>query len=192
MRKLQLALIVFAALITLAPHSAQSQTTDCGTQQRREIVLTVVDRNDAIIDRLRRGHFALKVGDAGAKISDVEFHFNKQPLDIVLLIDASVSQEKVLSLVSPSPPKKLSGPGSTSLWDVIQSTGQKLFGANTENRRRVMLVFSDAIAKQLRANYVIGYCGDVNGQGKLRVEITQPDIRSIKPVLAYKRFEISE
>ena len=78
MRKLQLALIVFAALIALAPDSAQSQTIDCGTQQRRELAVTVVDHNDAIIDSLRRGHFALKVGDAGAKISDVEFQRNKR------------------------------------------------------------------------------------------------------------------
>ena len=317
MRKSKLTLIVFAILIISVPSSAQTPA-DCGTQQRKELVVTVVDPNHAIIDSLRPGHFELKVGKTNAKISDVEFHHNKQPLDIVLLIDASVSQEKVLPLaqtiaktfitslvtngtnrvavvsfsnklnyqpvltsdfdaakaaidqikidmppgyvgggvvVGTSPPKKLDIPGSTSLWDVIQNTTQTLFGANTEKRRRAMLLFTDgndtsssgkferviedankhdmtvfsiglpdsinsyvnegnlkklsehtggiarfpknreavettvdAIAQQLRAYYVITYCADVNTRDKVRVEITQPDLRKIKPILAYKRF----
>jgi Ca-activated chloride channel homolog len=311
---------MFAALITSAPPSAHSQSkaaTDCAPQHRKELVVTVVDPNASIIDSLRAEHFALKVGNTNATISDVTFHINKQPLDVMLLIDASVSQEKVLPLakagakafigylarggpnrvavvsfsnkpdynpiltsdfatataaidqikidappgyigagvvVSTAPPGNRVITGSTSLWDVIQSTSQALFGAKPENRRRAMLLFSDgndtssssklnsviddlikhdvavfsigladanfdanegnlkklsehtggiarfpknketvettldAIAQQLRANYVIGYCGEVSGQGKIRVEITQPDIQKIKPVLAYKRF----
>ena len=207
MRKLQLAFIVFAAVIALTPLSAQAQSNDCGTQLRKELVVTVVDPNHAIIDSLRPGHFELKVGKTNAKIIDTEFHLNKQPLDIVFLIDASVSQEKVLPLaqtiaktfinslvrtttnrvavvsfsnklnykpvlttdfdaaraavdeikidtppgyvgggvvIGTSPPKKLDVQGSTSLWDVIQTTTQSLFDStNTENRRRLMVIFTD-------------------------------------------------
>lgn len=303
---------------TPAPRAVQSQSQiGCGTQQRKELVVTVVDANQSVIDSLRAEHFTLKVGNANATISDVTFHINKQPLDVVLLIDASVSQEKVLPLaragakgfigylatggpnrvavvsfsnkpsynpvltsdfatattaidqirieappgyigggvvVSTSPPRNRVVTGSTSLWDVIQSTSQALFGAKPENRRRAMLLFSDgndtsssskltsvidelikhdvavfsigladanfeanegnlkklseqtggiarfpknkealeatldAIAQQLHANYVIGYCGEVNSRGKLSVEITWPDMRKIKPVLAYRKY----
>ena len=318
MKHLFFGLIIYAALITSAPHAIQSQTQSaCGTQQRKELVVTVVDPNQSIIDSLRAEHFTLKVGNANATISDVTFQMNKQPLDVVLLIDASVSQEKVLPLakalaksfidalakagpnrvavvsfsdrptrnpvftsdvaaanqaveqieidgppgyfgggvvISTRPPKNRVMPGATSLWDVIQFTAQTLFDAKPENRRRAMLLFSDgndtsssskfnaaiedaikhdvavfsiglgdpnsglneqdlkklseqtggiarfpknkealeatldAIAQQLHANYVIGYCGEVNSREKLRVEITWPDMRKIKPQLAYKRF----
>ena len=303
---------------TPAPRAVQSQSQiGCGTQQRKELVVTVVDPNQSVIDSLRAEHFALRVGNTNATISDVTFQMNKQPLDVVLLIDASVSQEKVLPLakalaksfigaiatagpnrvavvsfsdrptknpvftsdfaaariaveqividippgyvgggvvISTTPPKNRVMPGATSLWDVIQFTAQTLFDAKPDNRRRAMLLFSDgndtsssskfnaaiedaikhdvavfsiglgdqnsgvneqdlkklseqtggiarfpenkeavestldAITQQLRANYVIGYCGEVNSRDKIRVEITQPDIRKIKPLLAYKRF----
>ena len=41
------------------------------------------------------------------------------------------------------------------------------------------------ITNRLRASYVIGYCGE--SKGKLQVEVTDPEIRKTKPVLAYKR-----
>jgi hypothetical protein len=78
---------------------SQSNTaTDCATQQRKELALTVLDRNGSVIDNLRAEHLSLKVGNSNATISDVLFHNNDQPLDLVVLIDASVSQEKVLPL----------------------------------------------------------------------------------------------
>ena len=319
MRKHELTSIVFAVLMAFAPSSAQAQANaDCATQQRKELVVTVVDHNHAFIDSLRPGHFELKIGKTNAKITDVEYHLNEQPLDIVFLIDASVSQEKVLPLaqtiaktfisslvrtstnrvavasfsnklnykpvltsdfdaakvaideikvdappgyvgggvvIGTSPPRKLDVPGSTSLWDVIQSITQTLFSVNAEKRHRVMLLFTDgndtssnskfekviedavkhdmrvfsigltdsinsdvnegslkklsestggiarfpknkeavettvdAIAQQLGAYYVITYCAGVNDRGKIRLEITHPELRKIKPILAYKRF----
>lgn len=137
MRKLKLALIVFAALISLAPYSAQSQTIDCGTQQRRELAVTVVDHNDAIIDSLRRGHFA---------VVSFSHKANNNP---VLTSDFDSAKTAIDQIHIEAPPGYVGG-------GVVVSSG------------------------------------DVNGQGKLRVEITQPDIRSIKPILAYKRFEITE
>ena len=206
MRKRKLTLIVFALLITSTPRVAHSQPK-CEPQQRKELVVTVVDPNSALIDSLERGHFSLKVGNEKATIEDAVFHMNDQPLDIVLMIDASVSQEKVLPLAKngakifitdisrfgrnrvavvsfsnrlnnnpvltsdfdaaklavdqiridephgyvsggvvlrPSPPSnKPSVGGSTSLWDMIRSTAQTLFGAGTEKRRRAILLFTD-------------------------------------------------
>jgi VWFA-related protein len=312
--------IIFAALITSAPRFVQSQSTTgtdrCAPLQRKELVVSVLDPRDAIIDSLRAEHLALKVGDANAKISDVTFQINKQPLDVVLLIDVSISQKEVLPLtkagaksfiaqlaeagqnrvavvsfsdkpttnagltsdfadataaidrididippgyigggmvVSSTPPKKPVA-GSTSLWDVIRDTTQALSGPAGDKRRRVIVLFSDgtdtassskmnsviedvmkndiavysigvinstydvnegnlkklsehsggtarfpknkegvyaaidAIAQHLHANYVIGYCGEVNDRRKVRVEITWTDMRNIKPILAYKRF----
>lgn len=313
--------IIFAALLTSAPRLVRSQSTTgsdrCAPLHRKELVVSVLDPRDAIIDSLRAEHLALKVGDANATISDVTFHINKQALDVVLLIDASISQERVLPsakagaksfisaltaagqnrvavvsfsnkptnnfvltsdfaaaaaaidrieidippgyvgggmvVTSRPPPKKPIG-GSTSLWDVIRETAQALSASPSDNRRRVMILFSDgtdtssssklnaviedvmkadiavfsigltdpnysvnegnlkklsehsggtarfpknkegvyaaidAIAQHLHANYVIGYCGEVNDRRKVRVEITWTDMRNIKPILAYKRF----
>ena len=201
-----IALIIFAALITAVPHETQSQSkTGCTPQPRNELVFTVVDKNGSVIENLRAEHLSLKFGKANATISDVVFRKTDQPLDLVVLIDASVSQERVLALakagaqsfissvasagrdrvaivsfsskpgnrpvlssnfvdatvaigqikidappgyvgggvvVGTTPPRNR-GAGSTSLWDVIQSTAQALFVANAENRRRAMLVFSD-------------------------------------------------
>jgi hypothetical protein len=44
------------------------------------------------------------------------------------------------------------------------------------------------VAKRLRAGYVIGYCGEFNAQGKLQIEVADPEVRKLKPVLTYKRF----
>ena len=97
MRKHKLTLIVFAALITLAPTVAKSQTK-CEPQQRKEFVATAVDKNGNVIDNLRAEHLRLKVGNSPATIADVAFQNDTQPLDIVILIDSSVSQEKVVPL----------------------------------------------------------------------------------------------
>lgn len=186
------ALILLAALITFVPGAVQSQSntaTGCAQQQRKELALTILDKNGSVVDNLRAEHLSLKVGNSNATISDVSFHDNDQPLDLVVLIDVSVSQEKVLPLakagaqgfinsvatagrdrvavvsfsnksntnpvltsdlvaagiaidqfqinippgyigggvvVSTTPPKNPVLVGSTSLWDVIQSTGSGL------------------------------------------------------------------
>jgi Ca-activated chloride channel family protein len=310
-------LIIVATLITLVPCAqAQSKATDCGTQQRKELVLTAVDKNGSVVESLRAEHLTLKVGSSDAAISDVVFRNNDRPLDLVVLIDSSISQEKVLPVskaaaqsfitsvvtagrdrvavlsfsnepnnkpvltsdlavaaasieqikinippgyigggmvVSATRPTNPNVLGSTSLWDVIGSTAQALFGDKAESRRRVMLLFTDGndtssssklnaaiedavkhdmtifsigladpifgasestlkklseqtggvasfpkkkdavesalmdVAKRVRANYVMGYCGDPN-RAKLQVEVTDPEIRKTKPVLAYKRF----
>lgn len=202
-----IALIILAALITAVPHEAQSQLkTDCAPQQRNELVFTVVDKNGSVIENLRAEHLSLKVGNANATISDMAFRNNDQPLDLVVLIDTSVSQEKVLPLakasaqsfissvasvgrdrvavvsfsnkadknpvltsnfsaaaaaieqlkinappgyigggvvVSTTPPRNPHVPGSTSVWDAIQSTAQALFRDKPEKHRRAMIVFSD-------------------------------------------------
>ena len=312
------ALMIVAAVSTFAPRATHSQSkTDCGALQRKEFALTALDKNGDVIDGLRAENLSLKVGDSRATISDLVFQTNNQPFDLVILIDASVSQEKVLPfakagarsfiaslatagrdriavvsfsdkptgdpvltsdfgavmaaidrihfeappgyvgggmVISTSPPKKPLA-GSTSLWDAVRTTTQALFGANAEKRRRVMLLFSDGndtsssgtltraiedaikydmavfsigladpifsvsegplkklseqtggvagfpdkkrpldvalndILKRLRANYVVGYCRELNNQGKLQVEVVDPEIRKVKPVLAYKRTE---
>ena len=310
--------IIFAALITSAPRAVQSQSTTgpgCLPQQRRELILTAVDTNGSVIDSLRAEHLRLNIGSLNAPISDLAFHNNDQPLDLVVLIDASVSQEGVLPLtkagaesfissvattgrdrvavvsfsskpitnpvftsdltaaiaaieqiktdkppgyvgggvfVSTKPPTKRDIPGSTALWDVIQSTAQTLFDAKVENRRRALLLFSDGddtsssstlnalirnvskhdvsvfaigladhvrphegnlkklseqtggiagfprkkevvepalteIAKRVRAYYVIGYCGEF--EGRVVVEVSDPEISKMKPVLAYRKNE---
>ena len=311
------ALTIVAALSTFAPQLTHSQSkTDCGAQQqRKEFALTALDKNGNVIDSLRAENLTLKLGDSRATISDLVFQTNNQPLDLVVMIDASVSQETVLPsaksgarsfiaslatagrdrlavvsfsdeparnpvltsdfgavmaaidlinfqrplgyvgggvVVSTSRPKGPI-PGSTSLWDAIRTTTQGLFATTVENRRRVMLLFTDGndtashsrlnaaiedaiksdmaifsigladpsfglsagplkklseqtggvagfpdkkrpldavlndILKRLRANYVVGYCREVNAAGKLQVEVVDPEIRKVKPVLAYKR-----
>ena len=237
MRKRKLTLIVFAVFITSTSRVAHSQTK-CEPQQRKELVVTVVDPNSAIIDSLERGHFSLKVGNEKATIVDVEFHMNDQPLDIVLMIDASVSQEKVLPLaqtgaktfitdisrfgrnrvavvsfsnrlnnnpvltsdfdaaklgideikidVPPGyvgggvvlgtrPPKKPDVGGSTSLWDIVRSTAQTLFGAGTERRRRAMLLFTDGNDTSSSSSNLKKVIEDVNKYNMAVFSIGLPD-----------------
>ena len=90
-----LGFIAFTALNLASPAFAQTQST-CPPEQRREIALTVVDKDGAVIETLRAEHLSLKVGGSAATISDVVFH-TKYPLDLAVLIDASASQENVLS-----------------------------------------------------------------------------------------------
>ena len=312
-----LVLIIVTAFLLAPRAQAQSKPIDCGNQQQKELILTAVDRDGSVVESLRAEHLTLKIGSSNAPISDVVFRNNDQPLDLVVLIDSSISQEKVLGLskaaaqsfitsvatagrdrvailsfsnepnnkpvltsdlaaataaieqikinippgyiggglvVSATRPTNPNVAGSTSLWDVIGGTARALFGDNAENRRRVMLLFTDGndtssssklnaaiedsikhdltifsigladpmfgasestlkklseqtggtagfpkkkeavesalndVAKRVRANYVIGYCGDPNNRAKLQVEVTDPEIRKAKPVLAYKRF----
>jgi len=75
------ALIVFAALISSAPAVHSQSKTDCAPQQRKELIVTVVDPSHSIIDSLRAEHFTLKVGNAKAIITDASFHFNNEPVD---------------------------------------------------------------------------------------------------------------
>lgn len=199
----------FIAFTTLNPGSpcvAQTQST-CPPEQRREIPLTAVDRDGKVIESLRAEHLNLKVGGSPATISDVVFNPNP-PLDVAVLIDASVSQEKVLPtakataraliasvateghdrvavvsfsdkpvylqrlssdlggtaavidqieidipagyvgggvVISTSPPKVTSLPGSTSLWDTVRNAITELFGSKTDNQRRVVLLFTDGV-----------------------------------------------
>jgi VWFA-related protein len=194
------------AITVLVPHGAQTQTKDCAAGQRKELVLTALDKNGNLVDGLRAEQLSVKVGNSPATISEIGFR-NTAALDIALLIDSSVSQEKVLPLekaaaqsfiksvpvaasdrvavvafsnepkyISPltsdfaaanaaiaqitldippgyvgggvivsagPPPRGLIGPGSTSLWDVIRSATAELFGAQADNRRRVVLLFTD-------------------------------------------------
>ena len=45
------------------------------------------------------------------------------------------------------------------------------------------------IARHLRGNYVVGYCGGaVKDRAKLELEVVDPEIRKVKPDLAYKRY----
>ena len=90
-----LGFIAFTALNPASPAVAQTQST-CPAEQRKEIALTAVDKAGAVIESLRAEHLGLKVGGSPATISDVLFH-TKYPLDLAVLIDASTSQEKMLS-----------------------------------------------------------------------------------------------
>lgn len=45
------------------------------------------------------------------------------------------------------------------------------------------------VARHLRGNYVVGYCGGAaSDRAKLQVEVVDPEIRKAKPALAYKRY----
>ena len=45
------------------------------------------------------------------------------------------------------------------------------------------------IARHLRGNYVVGYCGGAaKDRAKLQLEVVDPELRKAKPVLAYKRY----
>lgn len=90
-----LGFIAFTALNLASPAFAQTQST-CPPEQRRQIALTAVDKDGVVIETLRAEHLSLKVGGSAATISDVVFH-TKYPLDLAVLIDASASQEKILS-----------------------------------------------------------------------------------------------
>ena len=194
-------------MLVFAPRAHAQSKPDCGTQVRKEFVLSVLDPNGNIIDSLRSELISLKVNNSRATIADMVFEGDKHPVDLVLLIDASVSQEKVLPLAQAGakalitsagksaqnriavvsfshkvnntplltsdftsaiaaierikiekPPGYVGGgvvltttrpkgifPGSTSLWDVVRDTTQTLFAAKPENRRRVMILFSDGV-----------------------------------------------
>lgn len=193
--------ITLVALIT----SAHAQS-NCAPQDRKELILTALDKDGNILDNLRREHLILKLGNAPATIADVAFR-KEQPLDMAVLIDASVSQERVLPLAKAAaqsfvkwfatagqdrvaivsfsnkpnnnpelssdvaaavaaidqiqldaPPGFIGGgvvvsvgrpprtpvlQGSTSLWDVIRTATQMVFAGKAQNRRRVMLLFTD-------------------------------------------------
>ena len=46
------------------------------------------------------------------------------------------------------------------------------------------------IARHLRGNYVVGYCGGSSkDRAKVQVEVIDPELRKAKPVLVYKRFQ---
>ncbi len=46
------------------------------------------------------------------------------------------------------------------------------------------------IARHLRGNYVVGYCGvAVKDRAKVQLEVVDPELRKAKPVLAYKRYQ---
>jgi len=84
-----LSLIAFAT-ITIA----QAQST-CSPEQRKEFILTAVDKDGTVIEKLRPEHLSLKVGGAPATIADIVFQTNT-PLDLAVVIDASISQAEVL------------------------------------------------------------------------------------------------
>ena len=96
-----LGLIAIVVAFTVTPPCvAQTQST-CSADQRKEFVLTAVDKDGNVVDKLQAGHLSLKIGGAPATISDVVFQ-TKPPLDLAVLIDASVSQEGVLSTTKAS------------------------------------------------------------------------------------------
>lgn len=88
-------LIAIVVAFTVAPPRVAQTQSGCAPDQRKEFVLTAVDKDGNVIDNLRAEHLRLKVGGSPATIADVAFQ-TKVPLDLALLIDASASQEKVL------------------------------------------------------------------------------------------------
>ena len=86
-----LGLIAFGAI-----GLAQAQLT-CSPEQRKEFVLTAVDKDKTIIEKLRTEHLSLKVGGAPATIADVVFQTNT-PLDLAVLVDVSASMEEVVPI----------------------------------------------------------------------------------------------
>ena len=87
--------LAFIAL-SFAPHVTQAQST-CTAEQRKELILTAVQKDGAVIDNLRAGQLSLKVGSSPATIADVVFQ-KDSPLDLAVLIDTSVSQETALPI----------------------------------------------------------------------------------------------
>lgn len=89
-----LGLIAFTAFNLASPSTTRAQST-CPPEQRKELILTAVDKEGSVIEKLRAANLSLKAGGAAATISDVVFHAT-YPLDLVVVIDASASQERVL------------------------------------------------------------------------------------------------
>ena len=85
---------IFVAFTVTPPRVAQTQS-GCSHDQRKEFVLTAVGQDGNVVDKLQPAQLSLKVGGAPATISDIVWHA-KTPLDIAVLIDASVSQEGIL------------------------------------------------------------------------------------------------
>jgi Ca-activated chloride channel homolog len=202
-----LGLIALVVAFTAAPPPVAQMQSACSPDQRKEFVLTAIDKDGNIVDKLRAEHLSLKVGGAPATISDVVFQ-TKPPLDLAVLIDTSVSQEAVLPaakasarafiasfatqghdrvgvvsfsdrpvylerlssdlsgiaaaidrieldvppgyigggvVVSTRPPPPAPISGSTSLWDTVGNAITELLGPKTDNRRRVVLLFTDGI-----------------------------------------------
>lgn len=89
---------IYITLVLIAFNlvSVHAQST-CTPEQRKELILTAVDKDGGAINGLRVEHLTLKIGNTPATISDVVFH-DSTPLDLAIMIDASLSQEKVLPL----------------------------------------------------------------------------------------------
>ena len=91
-----LSLIAFAAITLRSPVVVRAQS-NCPPEQRKQFVFSAVDKSGSVIDNIRAEHLGLRVGDAPARISEITFQPN-QPLDLAVLIDASVSQEKSIAI----------------------------------------------------------------------------------------------
>lgn len=310
-------LFIALALIAFATINLARAQSICPPDQRREFVLSAVDKDRKVVDNLQSEHLRLKVGGAPATIADVVFQTNV-PLDLAVLIDTSISQQEMLPaskaaaraflasvpvagrdrvalvsfsdkpnylhpmssdfasaatainrielaipdgyvgggvVVTARPPKPFPRAGTTSLWDVVGAATTEVFAAKTEDRRRVILLFTDGsdtassgqlntvieealqnhvtifsigfgnwgdvhkgslkklseqtggiaefpstskkkleialtrIARHLRGNYVVGYCGGAaKDRAKIELEVVDPEIRKAKPVLAYKQY----
>ncbi len=96
-----LGLIAIVVAFTATPPPVAQTQSACSPDQRKEFVLTVIDKDGNVVDKLRAKHLSLKVGGAPATISDVVFQ-TKPPLDLAVLIDASASQEGVLATTKAS------------------------------------------------------------------------------------------
>jgi len=90
-----LALMALGAFNLAVSRAAAQTQSSCAPDQRKQLILTAVDKDGNVIDKLRAEHLSLKVGGSPATISDVVFHA-RLPLDLAVLIDASASQETVL------------------------------------------------------------------------------------------------
>ena len=120
-------------------------------------MFTVLDKNGSVIENLRAEHLSLKVGNSNATISDVLFHNNDQPLDLVVLVDTSVSQEKVLPLAKA---------GAQGFINAVATTGRDRVAvvsfSNKSNTNPVLI--SDLVAAalaidQFKTNIPPGYIG---------------------------------
>lgn len=59
----------------------------------------------------------------------------------------------------------------------------------SHNRKDRLEVALNEIARHLRGNYVVGYCGGAaKDRAKIEFELVDPELRKAKPVLAYKRY----
>lgn len=149
-----LGFIAFTAL-SLASHVvAQTQST-C-SPERKEIALTAVDKDGVVIESLRAEHLSLKVGGFAATIADVVFQ-TKYPLDLAVLIDASVSQEKVISTAKA---------GARAFVASVPATGQDRVAVVSFSDKPIYLQvlssdFSklDALIDQIKLDIPPGYVG---------------------------------